>query len=316
LLQSWREFLSGKRKRKDVARFSLDLLGNLMTLHLDLKNRTYRHGGYTPFKINDPKPREIHKASVRDRLVHHAICRILFTYFEKHFVFNSFSCRKKKGTHRAMNRFRSFANIVSKNNTQTCWVLKCDIKKFFASIDQSILMEILARHIKDQNTLWLLNEVIGSFNSDDKIGIGLPLGNLTSQLLINVYMNEYDQFAMRNLKARYYVRYADDFVILSSNRLELEKLLPKISEFLTNKLKLKLNYNKVEIRTLVSGVDFLGWIHFPDHRILRKATKRGMVRRVVENPKNATYQSYLGIISHGNSQKTRRELNNLYFSKQ
>lgn len=305
--------MPGKRKRKDVAKFSLNLMENLIDLHLCLKNKTYRHGGYMPFKINDPKPREIHKASVRDRLVHHAICRVLFPYFERQFIFNSFSCRKRKGTHRAMNRFRKFSNIVSGNSTRTCWVLKCDIKKFFASIDQKILLQTLARHIEDEDTLCLLSEIVGSFRSNHGVGAGLPLGNLTSQLLINVYMNEFDQFVMRELKAKYYIRYADDFTILSSGRLELEKLLSKISGFLSIKLMLKLNYKKVEIRTLASGVDFLGWIHFPDHRILRKATKRRMMRRIVENPKNETYQSYLGIISHGNSFKTKNKLDNLHF---
>lgn len=306
--------MPGKRKRKDVAKFSLNLSENFINLHLGLKNKTYRHGGYTPFKINDPKPREIHKASVRDRLIHHAVCRVLFSYFEKQFVFNSFSCRKKKGTHRAMNRFKDFANIVSKNNTRTCCVLKCDIKKFFATIDQGILLKILARHIEDEDTLWLISEVVGSFKSDFGVGVGLPLGNLTSQLLINVYMNEFDHFMMRRLKARYYIRYADDFVVLSRDRSKLEKFLSLISKFLSDELRLKLNYKKVEIKTLASGVDFLGWVHFPDHRVLRKTTKIRMLRKISGNRSNQSYQSYLGIISHGNSQKTKSVLDELYLN--
>jgi retron-type reverse transcriptase len=314
LLESWREFLPGKRKRKDVAEFSLNLSGNLLDLHLSLRSKTYRHGGYVPFKINDPKPRKIHKASVRDRLVHHAICRVLFPCFEQKFIFNSYSCRKKKGTHRAMNRFREYAYIVSKNNTKTCWILKCDIKKFFASIDQKILLSILSQHIIDKDTIWLLDKVISSFHSGKKTGAGLPLGNLTSQLLINVFMNKFDQFALRELKAKYYVRYADDFVILSADKTELENYLPIISDFLLNKLNLQLNWQKVQIKTLDSGVDFLGWVHFPDHRVLRKSTKMRMLRRISENKNQQSYQSYLGIISHGNSRKVRNALNDLRFS--
>ncbi len=306
LLQSWREFLPGKLKRKDVMRFSLNLSENIVDLFLGLKDKTYLHGGYVPFKINDPKPREIHKASVRDRLVHHAICRVLFPYFEEQYIFNSYSCRKSKGTHRAMNRFKKFAQIVSKNNTKTCWILKCDIKKFFASIDQQILLKILGWHIKDENTLWLLSEIIGSFHSSYGSGIGLPLGNLTSQLLINVYMNEFDQFVMRKLKAKYYVRYADDFVIISANKYKLENNLTEISKFLQNILNLKLNYSKVEIKTLSSGVDFLGWVHFSDHQVLRKSTKRRMMKRIIESPNNETLQSYFGMLKHGNGHKIKQ----------
>lgn len=139
LLVAWREFLRGKRKRRDVIKFSLNLMDNVLTLHRELKSKAWRHGGYYAFKINDPKPRDIHKASVRDRLMHHAIYRILYYYFDRKFIFDSFSCRRDKGTHRAMNRFRNYGRIVSKNHTQTAWVLKCDIKKFFANIDREIL---------------------------------------------------------------------------------------------------------------------------------------------------------------------------------
>lgn len=135
LLVAWREFLRGKRRRRDVQKFGLNLMDNILALHSELAARTYRHGGYHAFKVNDPKPRDIHKASVRDRLVHHAIYRILYPYFDRKFIFDSFSCRKDRGTHKALNRFRQYSRIVSKNFTQTAWVLKCDIKKFFANID-------------------------------------------------------------------------------------------------------------------------------------------------------------------------------------
>ncbi len=313
MLISWREFLKGKKKRTDVAEFSLNFMDNILELHAELADKLYQHGGYQSFKINDPKVRDIHKASVRDRLVHHAIYRILYPYFDNKFIFDSYSCRIDKGTHRAMNRFRNFALKVSKNNTRTCWVLKCDIKKFFASIDHEILIEILGRFIGDTGVLLLIKQIVGSFNAEDKTSVRLPLGNLTSQLLVNIYMNELDHFVKRELKVKYYIRYADDFILLSDDKKRLEDLLAKISSFLEIKLKLSLHPDKVYIKTLASGVDFLGWVHFLDHRILRKSTKQRMFRRIVEKPSNESYQSYLGILDHGNAGKIERELEKLFY---
>ncbi len=213
LLSAWQEFLKGKRNKKDVQLFSFHLMDNILSLHYDLKNNTYNHGGYECFKINDPKPRIIHKALVRDRLLHHAVYRILYPFFDKTFISDSFSCRNSKGTHKAINRFREFSCIVSKDNTITCWVLKCDIRKFFHSIDLNVLIDILKQRIPDKNIINLLSEIIFSFKPN-----GLPLGNLTSQLFSNVYMNEFDQFVKHKLKVKYYIRYADDFVILSENK--------------------------------------------------------------------------------------------------
>src|SRR3989338_296920 len=142
LLEAWREFVRGKRGKPDVQEFFLRLMDNIFLLHNDLRNHTYKHGAYQEFKINDPKPRDIHKASVRDRLLHHAIYRKLYPFFDRVFISDSFSCRDDKGTHKAMNRFRAFAYKVSQNNTKTCWVLKCNIQKFFASIDHDILNEV------------------------------------------------------------------------------------------------------------------------------------------------------------------------------
>ncbi len=291
---SWREFLLGKRRRKDVAEFSLHLMDNILGLHNDLENKTYRHGGYHAFKINDPKPRDIHKASVRDRLVHHAIYRILYPYFDKRFIHDSYSCLDGKGTHRAVNRFKYFAGKVSRNNTRTVWVLKCDIKKFFANIDHGVLQDILMRHIQDEDVLWLLYKVIDSFHTQCRRGVGLPLGNLTSQLLVNIYMNEFDHFVKRELKAKYYTRYADDFVILSEDKDYLEEICLAIGKFLAANLKLELNLDKTSIQTLASGVDFLGYVIFPQHVVLRTTTKRRAFKRVNKN----NLPSYLGLVSH------------------
>ncbi len=308
LLKAWSEFVNGKRNKKDVQQFSLRLIDNILQLHGDLANKTYRHGSYESFNISDPKPRNIHKASVRDRLLHHAIYRILYLYFDTKFIADSFSCRKNKGTHKAINRFRTFANKVSQNNTKTCWVLKCDIKKFFASIDHQTLKSILAKHIKDKDVLWLLAQVIDSFNAEGKIGVGLPLGNLTSQLLANVYLNELDQFMKQELKTKHYIRYADDFVIFSQDKDYLEKLTPKINSFLQKELHLILHPDKVFIKTWASGVDFLGWVNFPSHRVLRTATKKRMFKKLEANPQEATILSYLGMLGHGEGYKLKWQI--------
>ena len=304
LLDAWREFVKGKRKRKDVQEFGRHLMQNILELHQELVENTYRHGGYHHFKINDPKPRDIHKASVRDRLVHHALYCKLYPFFDRTFIPDSYSCREGKGVHKALNRFRQFAFSVSKNHTRTALVLKCDIRKFFASIDQAILIDILRPYIPDENILWLIGRVVESFSST-ALGKGLPLGNLTSQLLVNIYMNEFDQFVKHKLKAKYYVRYADDFIILSADRSCLLKILPYMVVFLRDRLRLEMHPNKVSISTLASGVDFLGWVHFPDHRVLRTATKKRMFRRIKEagNNKEGTIVSYRGMLSHGNTRK-------------
>ena len=308
LLVAWREFLCGKKRRQDVLEFSLKFTDHLFSLHHELTTKTYQHGCYQSFKINDPKPREIHKASIRDRLLHHAIYRILYPYFDKLFIYDSYSCRNGKGTHRAISRFRKFGRKVSLNNTQTCWILKCDIKKFFASIDHQILKNILVRYVEDRDTLWLLAQIIDSFNIKEIVGVGLPLGNLTSQLLANIYLNELDQFVKRQLKIKYYIRYADDFVIFHEDKNYLQGLTSKISEFLETKLALLLHPEKVFIKTLSSGVDFLGWIHFSHHRVLRTTTKHRMFKHLNRNPMPELTASYLGLLSYGSTFNLRGKI--------
>jgi len=310
LLNSWSEFVRGKKNKKDVAEFSLNLLDNIFKLHKDLRNKTYKHSDYEHFKISDPKPRDIHKASVRDRLLHHAICSIIKPYFDKKFIYDCYSSRDYKGAHRAMNGFRCFAGKVSKNHTKSCWVLKCDIRKFFATIDHKILLSIFYKHIKDEDINWLIQKIVSSFNTKKRKG--LPLGNLTSQILVNVYMNEFDQYIKHKLKVKYYVRYADDFVILSDNKEYIEQLLININSFLNSKLKLKLHPNKVFIKTYASGVDFLGWVHFTDHRTLRSSTKRRAIKGVIGcDTDSRTSQSYLGLLKHGNGKKIAKSIENI-----
>lgn len=299
LLDAWKEFLKGKRAKEDVQRFQYQLSDNILALYTDLKNKTYVHGGYHAFNISDPKPRNIHKASVRDRLLHHAIYRQLYPFFDDKLIHDSYSCRKWKGTHKAMQRFKSFANKVSKNNTRTLWMLKCDIRKFFASVDHKILISILESHIDNAEVIDLIKRVVVSFQSTEK-GKGLPLGNLTSQLLVNIYMNEFDQFVKHELKVKYYIRYADDFILMHEDKDVLLNVLPRMWIFLKEKLKLEIHPNKTHLKTFASGVDFLGWVHFPDHRVLRTATKHRMFKKLRHHSEDRI-KSYLGMLSHGNT---------------
>ena len=284
--------------------FEIKLIDNILALHRSLMQSRYMHGGYKEFVIHDPKQRLIHKAIVRDRLLHHAVFRVLYPYFDRTFICDSYSSRKDKGTHRAIKSFRIFIGKVSQNNTRTCWVLKCDIRKFFASVDHSVLLEILKSYIDDDKAMHLLTGIISSYNSEKNIG--LPLGNLTSQLLVNIYMNEFDQFMKHKLKVKYYVRYADDFVILSNDKEYLLQLKQAIGDFLGMHLRLELHPKKTVIRTVASGVDFLGYVVFPKYVVLRTETKRRMLKKVsIRN-----IDSYHGIMKHCNGygleQKVRK----------
>lgn len=239
LFRAWEIFKSDKRNKPDVAEFEVNLEQNVFGLYRDLKNGTYRHGGYKGFWIHDPKLRRIHKASVRDRVLHHAVFKVLNPIFEPTFIPTSFSCRVGKGTHKGMEKVAEMIRTVSRNNTRPCYALKCDVRKFFDSIDHSTLLRILDRKIKDEKVMDLMREIVDSFaasrpNLFDRRGV--PIGNLTSQIFANIYMNEFDQFMKHEMKVEHYARYTDDFVIVSNDKEYLENLLPPMEDFLRSKL--------------------------------------------------------------------------------
>ncbi len=312
LFQAWKEFRKGKRKRPDVQKFERYLEDNLFSLHQALSNKTYCHGGYHSFYVQDPKQRHIHKASVRDRIVHHLLYQFLYEAFDKSFIFDSYSCRLGKGTHKAVLRLENFARTVSKNYSKSCWALKGDIKKFFASIDHQVLLDLLKKRIKDADVVWLLSQVIDSFYSEFGKGKGIPLGNLTSQVFANIYLNELDQFVKHKLKIGYYLRYADDFLILWSDKRYLEELIEPIKNFLTDGLKLKLHPKKIVFRKLDWGVDFLGYVILPHYRLPRTKTKRRIFNKLKDKINSASFEqslaSYLGYLSHANSYKIIQKL--------
>lgn len=287
----------------------------------------FQPGEYIGFYIKDPKIRLIHKATVRDRVVHHIVSNELGPIFEPTFIAHSYSCRKNKGTHKGVLALQRMALKVSKNNSRTCWSVKCDVKKFFASVDHKILFGILSKRIKDVDFLNLLWKIIDSFYSDRTVDLnhkkGIPIGNLTSQYFSNIYLNELDQFIKHKLRVKFYVRYADDFIILSESREYLEKIILPIEQFIVEKLNLQLHPNKIIFGKLNSGIDFLGYIIFPYHILPRTKTKRRLLRKIrakvkdfklgkiSEEKLNETIQSYLGYLGHAKSYKFRNQLKNL-----
>jgi len=309
LFLAWKEFKKGKSKKKDVQEFKKDFKSNLFLLHQELKSKTYKHSAYFSFYMSDPKLRHIHKAVVKDRVLHHAVFRILYPIFDRSFIYDSYSCRLGKGTHRAVNRLEEFARKVSRNNSRNCFVLKCDIKKYFDSISHKILIDLFKTKIFDANVIWLIEKIIKSYATLS--GKGIPLGNITSQLFANIYLNELDKFAKHKLKIKYYIRYCDDFVILDNSKEYLESMVPIIEDFLKLRLDLRLHEKKIIIRKFSQGIDFLGYVSFPYNRILRNKTKKRMFRRLKVNKSTETLNSYLGVLKHCNSYKLILKLSQL-----
>jgi len=313
LFQAWDEFKREKRNKKDVQQFERHLEDNLFELYTQLKKKTYRHGTYQEFYVTDPKRRHIHKSIVRDRVLHHLLYKYLYALFDKHFIHDSYSCRKDKGTHKSVKRLEKFARIVSKNYTRNCWSLKCDIKKFFASVDHSILKGLIASKVKDEDINWLINNVIDSFNSEGCFGKGIPLGNLTSQIFSNIYLNELDQLVKHKLKEKYYLRYADDFLILTADSKRHKDYLKTIRELLEDNLKLELHPKKISARKLTWGIDFCGYIVLPHYILPRTKTKRRILIKILQGSDYQALQAYLGYMSHSNGFRLSEKIKNEYW---
>ncbi len=292
LCAAWREFTRGKRWKSDVLSFGMNIEEEIISLHQALEQGTYTHGPYTHFTVSDPKPRAIHKASVRDRLLHHAIHRIIEPWFERRFIYDTYASRSGKGTHAAVKRFEWLAWKLCRNRTRTVWVLQCDVKKFFASVDHATLKGRLERVIHDDLLMKLLSNGIESFEVSP--GKGIPLGNLTSQLYANVYLDQLDQYIKRVLRVPAYLRYADDMLLAHTDREVLLSWYVRIERFLITECKLVLHPHKTTLRPWHQGIDFLGYVSFPTHRVLRTRTKWRLLRRI----STANASSYLGVTLH------------------
>lgn len=302
LLKAYQKFIKGKRKKGDVQKFMLNFEEELNALFCEIENGEYKHGGYYHFRIFDPKPREIDKASVRDRIVHQLIYDYLAKIYDKSFYCHSYASRKEKGAHKAVSVFKSVNRKFSHNFRRPIFVLKCDIKKFFASVDKGILFSILKNKVDDQKYLWLIKQTIDSFIPE--LPRGIPLGNLTSQIFANIYLNELDRFIKHQLKIRYYIRYMDDFIILGREERELHIFSQMIDEFLETNLKVRMHADKVVIREINQGIDFLGYISFPHYCVLRTKTKK----RILKRAKKENLTSYFGVLKHCRSHRLKTDL--------
>ncbi len=250
----------------------------LCILLRELRTQTYKPLKMKTFVLRDPKTRVISISDFRDRVVHHAIVNVLQPIYEPRFIYDSYASRKGKGTLAALKRFDSFKQKVTKNgklfsnaknnNDVQGFVLKADIKKYFQSVNHDILISIIRKQVKDEKFLWLITLILDNYKYDHQRE-GMPLGNWTSQFFANVYLNELDQFVKHTLKAKYYIRYVDDFVILHSSEAKLHEYHQKIEYFLTT-MKLELNQNKTGIIQVKRGVSFLGYRVFYHYKLLRK----------------------------------------------
>ena len=262
LRQAYKQARKNKRYKKDVLIFKERLEYNLQQIKREILEETYKVGDYKNFTIYHPKERKISALPFKDRVVQHALCNIIEPLFDKYMFSCSYACRKGKGTHRCMMKAREIIRAVPKN--KPLFFLKMDFRKFFPSIDKTILYEEIHRKIKDKHILWLLNQII------PPSGTGLPIGNLTSQLFANVYGTIFDRYVKQFLRVKHYVRYMDDTVIFSTDKSYLKILLREISEFVKNKLCLQ--FSKWYIENINRGLNFVGYRMFRTHTLIRKSS--------------------------------------------
>lgn len=273
LYKSYLKVRKNKRYKREILEFSFYLEENLIKIQKELKEETYTHGGYRKFIVHDSKKREIKAPQVRDRLVHHALCNTISSLFDNTFCYYSYACRKGKGNHRAITDLK---RILKNKGSYYC--LKADISRYFDSVDTTVLYQLIQRKIKDKKVLSLINIIIKSNKK------GIPIGNLTSQLFANIYLNEMDQFIKRELKAKCYFRYMDDFLIIDKDKKELKSIKDKLEVFLRNNLILNYKEKATNIFPVLNGIDFLGYIVFEKYMMLRKKTVLKMIKKIKKQP--------------------------------
>lgn len=337
ICRAYLECRRNKRNTHNALKFELKAEENILRLENELKNRSYHPSRSVLFTANKPKLREIFAADFCDRIVHHLLIRRLEDIWEPIFIHDSYACRKGKGTHKAVLRLQKFLRQATQNGKVRAYYLQLDIKDFFTSIDKELLFTIIRDKISDPDILWLTERILFWDPTDSYIVKGdkslllkipenkslfgkenlrgLPIGNLTSQFFANIYLNELDQFIKHTLKARYYLRYVDDFVLVSYNRDELEQFEDSIGQFLESRLNLKLHPKRRKLQPVSNGIDFLGYIIRPNYILVR--------RRVVNNLKaklkyfrgtrrklRDMIASYLGHFKWANSFRLKQNLIN------
>ena len=279
LFFAYKKARKGKTKKDYVIKFEENLWENLFELHKKLKNKTYLPESLKTFILRDPKTRKINKSSFRDRIVHHAIVRVIEPVFEKSFIYDSCANRIGKGNLFALRRLELFKRKVTNNLQTEAFCLKADIKHYFEEVDHDILVKIIQRKVKDREIIRLIKKILK--NLPKKTSKGMPLGNLTSQFFANVYLHELDYFVKHKLMAKYYVRYVDDFILLNKSEEQLRIWKKRINNFLRTRLKIELHKQKSRIISLSQGIDFLGFRNFYYFRLLRKRNIKNMFMKVV-----------------------------------
>lgn len=338
LYEAWDAARKGKRYRAEVMKFSSNLESNLIDIQNHLIYGTYRVGRYRPFFVYEPKKRLVMALPFRDRVVQWAIYRQLFPLIEKQFIEDSYACRKGKGTHKAADRLQYWLRQTDRKPDRY-YYLKLDISKYFYRVDHAVLIDLLRREIRDEPLISLLATIINS--EDTRFGlptgcdpdaiafdewlddVGMPIGNLTSQMFANMYMNEVDQFAKHELRIHYYIRYMDDIIILHPDKKYLGEVKNEIEQFLNENLHLQLN-KKTVIRPCSMGIDFVGFRIWATHRLLKKKTVKRIKRRIAflaaatregkipQETYDRSIASYKGMMEHFNSYGLRQELNRIY----
>jgi RNA-directed DNA polymerase len=275
---AWQKAHKGKRGKEPAADFEYALEDNLLALQAELTEKTYQPGPYHSFYIQEPKRRLISAAPFRDRVVHHALCNVIEPIFDRSFVADSYANRVGKGTHLALDRCQAYSRRFR-------YVLQCDIRQFFPSIDHAILRRQLARKLQDEDVLWLIDQILAGgrgvlseqyemawFPGDDLLAVhrprGLPIGNLTSQFWANCYLNGFDHFIKRDLKCPGYVRYVDDFLLFADDKPTLHAWLAALQNRLVG-LRLTIHPH-AHPRPVTEGIPFLGFVVYPTHRRVKR----------------------------------------------
>lgn len=288
LLKAHKKARKSKQSNHEVIQFEVNLGYNLVALSKSLKEGTYRISGYYSFVVHDPKLRTIHALHYWDRVVQHALCdEVLAPLFEKRLIYDNAACRTGKGTHFAMDRVALFLRKYYKKYQCNGYFLKCDIRKFFDSIDHEVLKQKLKKVIKDQRVFTLLNQIIDSYETAP--GKGLPLGNQTSQWFALYYLDELDRLVKEKLRVPYYSRYMDDCLLIHNEKSYLKFCLQEMNRLLEEDLLLEFN-EKTQIFPLKNGVDYLGY-HF-------YMTETGKIVRKVRNQTKKKYKRKLKYMAH------------------
>ena len=289
----------GKSKQFGVKTHAENRDENLLKLHYSLVDKTFKTSPYSTFTILDPKEREISRLPYYpDRIVHHAIMNVLEPIFVSTFTADTYSCIKGRGIHAALHAVEK----TLRNKSETTYFLKLDIKKFYPTIDHSVLKTLLRKKIKDTDLLELLDSIIDS-------APGLPIGNYLSQYFANFYLTYFDHWIKENKAVKYYFRYADDMVILYKDKAYLHQLLAEIKLYVSDELKLTIKKNYQIAPVAIRGIDFVGYRFYHTHTLLRKHIKKSFARAVAGQNNSLSIASYMGWAKHCNSKHLLKKLN-------